>query len=81
MLKGGHNKFWGSFDTLARIFSHTEWVGVGVGGGGRKTFPPFKRRVGREKFYLVLSVWGGGGGAQKVLDPQFSHIVAPLPCK
>ena len=29
---------------------------------------------GHEKFYPVLT---GGGGAQKVWDPQFSHFVAP----
>ena len=28
MLKGGHNKFWGSFSAVARRFSHI------VGGGG-----------------------------------------------
>ena len=39
-------------------------------------FPLFKRGGGdgREKFYPVLR-----GGAQKVLDPRFSHFVAPLP--
>ena len=30
----------------------------------------------RGKFYPVL----GGGGAQKVLELQFSHFVAPAPC-
>ena len=30
MLKGGHNKFWGSFCAVARSFSHIK------GGGGQK---------------------------------------------
>ena len=39
--------------------------------GGRKKFPPLKRRGrGREKLYPVLR----GGG---VSDPRFSHFVAP----
>ena len=42
-------------------------VGVGVGGGG----------AGHKQFYPVLSE--GGGGAQKVSDPQFSHFVTPPP--
>ena len=40
---------------------------------GRKMFPPFTRR-GHERFYPV---WRGR--AQKVLDPHFSHFVAPHP--
>ena len=40
----GHNKFWGSFNTAARGFSHTE------GGGGGQTI--LSREY--EKFYLVL---------------------------
>ena len=32
---GGHIKFWGSFNTGAGSFNHTE--------GGCKTFPTFKR--------------------------------------
>ena len=39
-------------------------------------FPLFKRGGGRKKFNPVLRE---GGGVQKVSDPQFSHIVAPLP--
>ena len=49
MLKGGHNKFWGSFDTLARSFSHTEWVGRG---GGAKRFHPLKGGWGAKSFTL-----------------------------
>ena len=44
-----------------------------MGVGGHKKFPLFKGGGGREKFYPVLR----GGGAQTVLDPQFSHFVAP----
>ena len=39
MLKGGHNKFWGSFSVVARSFSYIE----GGGGAGRKKFSIFKR--------------------------------------
>ena len=43
MLKGGQNKFWGSFSVEAILsaetsFSHTE------GGGGGKGFQPLKNR-------------------------------------
>ena len=41
------------------------------GGGGRKTFPLFKRG---HFFYPVLR-----GGGQKVSDPRFTHFVVPLP--
>ena len=71
MLKGGHNKFWGSFYVVARRFSHI----VGGGGGGREKFPLFKRGVGAQKVLPCL----GGGGAQKVSDPRFSHFVVPPP--
>ena len=43
---------------------------------GYKQFSPFKRGGGHENFTLS-SV--GGGGAQQVLDPQFSHFVATPP--
>ena len=54
----------------------------GEGGGGYKTgwgnvkFYPFEKGR-RKKLYPVLE--GGGGGAQQVSDPRFSHIVPPLP--
>ena len=41
--------------------------------GGWKKFPLFK--TGAHKVLPCLD----GGGAQKVLDPQFSHFVAPPP--
>ena len=41
--------------------------------GGRKRFK--KKGGGCKKFYPVLR---GGGRAQKVSDPRFSHFVAPL---
>ena len=41
--------------------------------GDRKNFPLFKRGV--QKVVSCLE----GGGAQKVLDPRFSHFVAPPP--
>ena len=66
MLKGGHKKFRGSFYAVAWSFIHI------VGGGGREQFPVFKR--GGVKTFTLS--WGGGG-AQKVSDPQFSHFVAP----
>ena len=60
--------FGGSFYVVVSAsFSHTEW-------GWCKRFPTFKRGV-CEKCYPVLS----GGGAQKVLDPQCPHFVAPPP--
>ena len=62
-LKGGHNKFWGSFYAVAWDFSHIV--------GGRKKFPLFKRG-GARKVLTCLEV-----GAQTVLDPVFSHFVAP----
>ena len=65
MLKvEGHNKFWGSFNTGAWSFSHTDW-------GDAKSFHPVKSG-NAESFTLSC-----GGGAQQVLDPQFSHFVAP----
>ena len=39
-------------------------------------FSPYKRGGGVKIFTLTL---GGGGGAQKVSDPRFSHFVDPLP--
>ena len=41
MLKGRHNKFWGSFYSVAWSFSRIE--------GGRKKFPLFKRGGGAQK--------------------------------
>ena len=63
---GGHKKFRGSFNTGAWSISHND------GGGGTKSFQPFKG--GAQKVLPCLEV-----GAQKVLDPRFSHFVAPLP--
>ena len=48
MLKGGHNKFWGSFYAVARSFSHIE--------RGHKRFPLFKRE---ERKVLPCLEWGG----------------------
>ena len=39
--------------------------------------PQSNLKRGRNKFYPVLG-GGGGGEAQKVSDPQFSHFVAPV---
>ena len=44
-------------------------------GGGRKKFPPFKR--GGAQHFLPCLEGAGGGGAQQVSDPRFSHFVAP----
>ena len=44
-------------------------------GGDANRFPPFKTEVETPKFYPVLR----REGAQRVLDSQFSHFVAPLP--
>ena len=65
---GGHVKFWGSFSAVALSFSHIE--------GGPENFPLFKRGGARK---VLPCLEGGGGGAQKVLDPRFSHFVAPPP--
>ena len=61
--EGGAQKVWGSFSAAAWCFSHIV--------GGRGEFPRFKRG-GAKSFTLS---WGGGG-AQQVLDPRFSHLVA-----
>ena len=42
-------------------------------GGGANSFYPLKGGRGRKTFYPILR------GAQKVSDPRFSHVVAPLP--
>ena len=63
MLKGRHNKFWGIFNMGARSFSHIE--------EGCNEFLPFEKGAER----CTLPRWGGG--AQEVLDPWFSHFVAP----
>ena len=65
MLKGGHKKFWGSFNTGAWSFSHSD--------GGAKSSNPI-RGGGVQQVLPCLE-----GGAQKVSDPIFSHFVAPLP--
>ena len=51
MLNGGmgYNKFWGSFNTGALSFSHTE--------GGRKKLPPFTRQGSTKRF---TQSWGWG---------------------
>ena len=46
------------------------------GGGGSKCFHPKNGADERERFYPVLR--GGGGWAKTILDPWFSHFVAPL---
>ena len=65
-------------------------MGYKTGGGNVQFYYPYKKAGGkgcshaeggfplcnmggREKFYPVLK------GAQKVLNPRFSHFVAPLP--
>ena len=67
MLKGGHNKFWGSLYAVASCFSH-------IVGGGVKSFHVLNGGV--RKVLPCLE----GGGAQKVSDMQFSHFVARPPC-
>ena len=64
MLKGGHNKFWGSFYTS---FSRIE-------GGGAKSFHPLKGGW-RKKFYPVLR----GGGAKGFGNAIFSFCRPPPP--
>ena len=71
MLKGRGTK---SFEVvLTRELEVLAIVIVGGGGGGAKSFHPQKGGR-RKKFYPVLR-----GGAQKVSDPRFSHVVAPPP--
>ena len=48
--------------------------GRGGGGGASEVLPLQKGR--REQVFAMLK-WGGGG-VQKVLDPDFSHFVSPL---
>ena len=64
MLMGGYTKFWARYYAVAWSFSHTEW-------GAQNKFPLFKKGGGTKSFTLS---WGR---AQKVLDPRFSHFVAP----
>ena len=61
---GGHNKFGDSFYVVAWSFSHIE--------GGSKKFPVLKRMAAK-----IFTLSGGVGGFGKVLDPWFSHFVAP----
>ena len=61
MLKGGVVFTW-----------YLEVLAILKGGGAQK-FPLFKR--GAQKVLPCLE--GGEGGAQKVSDPRFSHLVAP----
>ena len=77
------------------VFSHAEGVGVlgttsfGVvftfevlailkEGRGCKRFPLFKTKRGDEKSF-TLSCGGGGEGAHKGSDPQFSNKPPPSP--
>ena len=48
-------------------------------GGGAKCFHPLKRWGGGGGGHSKLYPIGGGGEAQQVFDPRFSHFVAPLP--
>ena len=66
MLKGrgwGEKTFWGSF--LRKL----EVLAIQKGEEGRIKFP--------KGVHNNLGGESGGGGAQKVLDPRFSHFVAP----
>ena len=61
---GGHNKFWGSFYIVAWSSSHIER-------GAQKVFTLYKGGQVR----VLPCRNGGGGGAQNVSDPLFSHFV------
>ena len=63
--EGGHKTFW--------IGLIREFEVLATLMGGAKSFNPLKGR--RKRLYPLVK---GGGGA-KVLDPQFSHFVAPPP--
>ena len=64
MLKGGHNKF---------LVVFTQWHEVlSIVKGGVNSFHPLNGRARK-----VLPCLDGGGGAQQVLDMQFSLFVAP----
>ena len=67
MLKGGHQKFWGSFYMVAWSFSHIE------GGGGAKMSILYKG------VQQVLPYFDGGGGRKKASDLRFFHFVGPPP--
>ena len=68
MLKRGHTKFWGSFNTGAWGFGHSD-------GARRKTFSPIKR--GRVKSFTLS--WGRGGG-QKDLGFPASFVRGSPAC-
>ena len=67
MLKGGHNKSWGSFYAVACSFSHIVggW-GWGGGGGVCGHFPLFKRWGAK-----ILPCLDGGGGGKKFRTRDF----------
>ena len=72
MLKGGPQKFCGSFYAVACSLK----LEAILKGGGLKKFPLFKREGGgTRKVVPCLEE----GGAQNVSDLRFSHFVAPLP--
>ena len=48
------------------------------GGGDLKSFHSLKGGGGSAKSFTLCACLEGGGGAQIVSDPRFSHFVAPL---
>ena len=69
MLKGGHNTFWGSFNTGALSFSHTErWM-------QKVSTLKKKRGGGRGRKYLPCLE----GRGQTVSDLPLSYLETLLP--
>ena len=65
--KGGHKKFWGSFNAVS--FGLIEG-----GGGGHEKFPLFKRGRGAKTFTVLR-----GGGNAKSFGPVIFPLCSPPP--
>ena len=69
MLKGEHNKFWGSFYAEALSFSYIE--------GGHEKYPFFKGGAQKVLACLEGVCVGGGGGCSNSFGPIFPFCSPP----